>query len=172
MVAGWAIALLGLVLVVIEGSLAHVLGLDTASLQWSLVVTAYVGLRRDLNSSMLLLLLWIFPMDWFSGGPAGLHAFGLTAMFWSLRVVATRFERQWNLAKVLLAGLGAGVYHLATAMVFIVTAPDSPILDAILFTMPGAILVTGIWSIPLGWLLGRVEQVLHKRHQNDGLLWS
>ena len=170
--AAWAIAVLGLVLIVSEGSVAHVLGLDASSLQWSLVVTAYVGLRRDVNTSMMLFLLWIFPMDWFSGAPAGLHAFGLMAMFWSLRVLATRFERQWNLAKVLLAGLGAGVYHLATAMVFVVTAPDSPVLDAILFTMPAAVMVTALWSVPLGWLLGKIEQVLHGRQHNDGLLWS
>ncbi len=172
MLSSWAVFIVGLICIVLEGSIGHMFGVESIGFEWSLALTAYVGLRRDWHSSLWILLGWLLPMDWFSGGPGGLHAFGVVVMFWSLRAVASRFGRPWNLGKVLLASLGAGVYHAATALFFVVTAPDSPVLDAILYTAPGAMLMTLLSSVFLGWGLNRVEQMLYGRRGGDGLLLS
>ncbi len=166
----WVIGFVGVVLCGLEGSVLHLLDMSDVTLQVSIVLVSYAGLRRDLQGSMLLMLGWLLPMDWFSGGPAGLHAFGLVTAFWLLRTVAMRFERQWNLGKVLLTAAAAVVYHMAIVLVFVITDPDSPVLDAVLYTTFHGALMAGGSSVVLGFLLGRLEQTLDARKGRDGLL--
>lgn len=170
--AVWAVWIVGLVLLCVEGSVMHLLGMDDMTLQVSLVLISYAGLRRDLQSSMLLVLGWMMPMDWFSGGPAGLHAFGLMVAFWALRTVALRFERQWNLGKVLLTGAATMIYHVAILAVFMITAPDSPVFDAVLYTLFHGVLMAAAVSVVLGFMLGRLERSLNSRKGRDGLSFS
>lgn len=168
--AAWAVWIVGIVLLALEGVLLQVFGVEAMSLQVPLVLTAYVGLRKDLHSSAWILLGWLLPMQWLSGGPQGLHALGAVLCFWALRLGAARFERRWNLVKILLTAAITALHHLILIAVLVITAPASPLIDPILATLPQSAAIAALSSLFIGPLLRRVEQALDPRRGSDGLI--
>ena len=167
----WVTWLFGLLLLTLEGPALMLLDARLMTLQIALVLTAYAGLRHERESSTLLMLGWLLPMDWLGAGPPGLHALGLVVAFFALRLVAPRVQRQWSLGKAMLTGAAALLYHLALAAFLLVTAPSSPLLAAVLATLPQGALTACLVSLVIGRLLARVERAFKPR-RDDGYLDS
>lgn len=136
------------VLMMFEGVLLDELGAQGFAAQSAIAVIAYLGLRREFVMASWTLAFLLIPFEWMTGGPLGLYTFGAVGLFWILRALKVTVQ-SGSLLTELVVGAGAAIVHgLLMVVALLFTAPDSPILAAILWQMPVAA-VGGAFLTPL-----------------------
>ena len=166
--AAASVWVMALVLIFAEGAMLAGLGVTDWAVQMGLVLTCYLGLRREFHGSAWVMAGILLPLEWTAGG-MGVYALGAVIIFFLLRVLARQLEARWSIWKTCFCGAAILVHHLFMALYWLMVAPDSPILSAVLATMIPATLLSAAVALPTGWMLAKIETQLAPREAGQGL---
>ncbi len=128
----WALkTILSLVLILGEGVVYGLFGVENFTLQLGLALTIVLGLSRDFSSSAFILIMILWPMEWAIRGERGHYVFAAVTLFFLLRFLSAKLKT--SIPQLFFISFCAGMVH---SSVMILTTfllnPDSTSLPSIL----------------------------------------
>ncbi len=105
-----AIYAVALVVMVVEGAILQAFSIDQWALQTPLVLVMIIGLEREFVTGALIVAALLVPIEWFVAGAYGIYSAGLVAVFVAMHLFRPNLQKQWGIARAVVAG-GVALGH-------------------------------------------------------------
>lgn len=162
--------LLAMGVLVMEGVVLAVFGVEGWSLQTPLALTIYLGLEREFTRGGLILAGLLFPIEWLIAGVPGVYSLGLVLIFFVMSALRRQVQPAWGIARAMLAGVASIIHSLILMGGFVMLlGSGSGLVGAVSWKMGQAALSTALVTIAMGRVFGRLEGVMNPRKGRNQL---
>lgn len=159
----WLTWLVALGVLVLESALLSVLGMDGFIMQTAIVLTMFLGLRRDFVAGAIVLAALLVPIEWLVVGPMGYYSLGLVVLFFVFQLTRDHVDSEWGLSQILLAVFAVLLHTAVVGLSILFLEADSRLAQSVGWAAPAGVLGAALTVWPLGLLMSRLDRMLDPR---------
>lgn len=153
-----------------EGVLLAVLGIDGWTLQTPLALTIYLGLEREFVRGGLILAGLLFPIEWLLAGVPGVMSLGLVLIFFVMSGLRRQIQPVWGVGRAFLAGMASLFHSLILLVSFVlITGGGSRIVASVGWQMGQSALIATIVTVVIGRVFARLDGMMNPRKGRNQL---
>lgn len=146
----------GLLLLTIQSVVLQTLGAQSLRVEFVVILVAFLSLRATRGAGATTAFALGYLADFFTARPTGLYTFMAVLLFLLGRMVANVVDVRTPIAFALYAGAATTAHGLLAAF-FVWLTSKGPGTAAMLSSLPGQVLLTGLFSLLLFPLLRRMD---------------